>query len=281
MKGKCFLLGLAICVFSFSVSLAASFDCEKASTPTEKAICSDSQLSELDNALIHAYRKALSNVAKPDFLKLEQRKWINKRDQCNGIIDCIRGEYNTRIASLNINSQITDSQQLLKQDEPCKFFESYRDNLKAPQLKDLEAEHILGRLCDPKYANVCESGDIPLATFYEMGFSQEDDVLKELINSTSWIWVSKVDIDNDGIDEIRLSIIGGSLRCTLSYFYKQNASGYFQQITGHGYDVFHEEGRFCDGGLPFIRFEGKVYVLEVYDTIHTVWIGSDTRVFAK
>jgi hypothetical protein len=63
MKRKSFFSVIAICIFSFTVSLAASFDSEKTSTPTEKTICSGGQLSELDkNGLIQAYRKELSNA---------------------------------------------------------------------------------------------------------------------------------------------------------------------------------------------------------------------------
>jgi uncharacterized protein len=38
---------------------AAGFDCTKASTLVEKAICSDSELSKLDDLLMISYKEAL------------------------------------------------------------------------------------------------------------------------------------------------------------------------------------------------------------------------------
>ncbi len=99
MKGKHFLLGLVICVFSYTVSLAASFDCKKASSPTERAICSDHLLSELDDLEVWNHKKAFSNVPKPDIW--EQQEWIKKRDQCSDNVDCIKHAYDIRIAELN------------------------------------------------------------------------------------------------------------------------------------------------------------------------------------
>lgn len=52
--------GLTILVISSlfnTISLAASFDCGKAFTNVEKMICSDGQLSELDNHLMESYKK--------------------------------------------------------------------------------------------------------------------------------------------------------------------------------------------------------------------------------
>ncbi len=101
MNGKHFLLGFAICVFSCTVSLAASFDCKKASNSTEKAICSNYLLSELDNLEVQTHKKAFSNVPKPDIVKWEQQEWIKELDQCIDNVDCIKHEYDIRIAELH------------------------------------------------------------------------------------------------------------------------------------------------------------------------------------
>lgn len=41
-------------------ALAASFDCSQARNWTEKAICSDKQLSDLDELLLASYKKAVA-----------------------------------------------------------------------------------------------------------------------------------------------------------------------------------------------------------------------------
>ena len=86
--------------FSFNAS-AASFDCAKASTLVEKTICSDSQLSNLDDLLMQSYKKSLANSANPDGLKSEQRLWLtNERNKCPDVA-CLKRVYNQRLTVLN------------------------------------------------------------------------------------------------------------------------------------------------------------------------------------
>lgn len=77
-----------------------SFDCRKAKSPTEKLICSDTRLSQLDLALSHAYAEALQegNVEKKS-----QLAWIKSRDaECasSRSVDCLRGSLERRITQL-------------------------------------------------------------------------------------------------------------------------------------------------------------------------------------
>lgn len=90
---------LILCVVS--ASYAASFDCTKATTLVEKAICSDKQLSELDSLLMQSYKKALANSSDSNTLKSEQRTWlINIRNKCQDST-CLKSAYNNRLAVLN------------------------------------------------------------------------------------------------------------------------------------------------------------------------------------
>jgi uncharacterized protein YecT (DUF1311 family) len=60
-----------------------SFDCVKASTPQEKMICGDFQLSRLDDSLATLYSAARKAASKPDELKAEQIDWLkSKRNAC-------------------------------------------------------------------------------------------------------------------------------------------------------------------------------------------------------
>lgn len=89
---------LAVLLLATSAQ-AASFDCKKASTAVEKAICSDSQLSKLDEELGKVYKSALSVVAEKDSLKAEQRKWIQFRNTIPDTATLIK-IYNARIDKL-------------------------------------------------------------------------------------------------------------------------------------------------------------------------------------
>jgi uncharacterized protein YecT (DUF1311 family) len=76
-----------------------SFDCEKASTPSEKTICSNADLAELDSRLAIAYYQARSSACKKDLQK-QQREWLNKRNSCSSNIQCLKNSYNSRIQKL-------------------------------------------------------------------------------------------------------------------------------------------------------------------------------------
>ena len=56
---------------------AASFDCNKATTETEKAICADPELSALDERMGEAWARL-----SPLFPKANQVNWIHRRDGC-------------------------------------------------------------------------------------------------------------------------------------------------------------------------------------------------------
>jgi uncharacterized protein (TIGR02145 family) len=76
-------------------TIKPSFNCAKASTPTEKAICSDETLAELDSKMAKDY-KCLSSIEKGDF-KNEQKEWVKKRDKCGAEVKCVETEYEERL----------------------------------------------------------------------------------------------------------------------------------------------------------------------------------------
>ena len=96
-------LGLALLLsVGFGTSAkAASFDCNKASTETEIAICSDPELSALDEKLDEQWRKM-----SPLFPTFDQLKWIAWRDTCDNS-DCIEYAMKRRLTFLQeINKEI-------------------------------------------------------------------------------------------------------------------------------------------------------------------------------
>lgn len=80
-------------------SKAASFDCAKASTRSERLICSDRKLQELDEKVTVAYRTAYSAASDKQGLKAEQFEWLKQRDVCE-TSDCIAEAYQSRIYAL-------------------------------------------------------------------------------------------------------------------------------------------------------------------------------------
>jgi uncharacterized protein len=88
-------------------ALAASFDCSKAASTTEKLICSDTETSTLDGKLQQAYKTALmaTDAYGKNELTKEQRNWIRyTRDICQGTT-CMQQVYTDRIAVLARNEE--------------------------------------------------------------------------------------------------------------------------------------------------------------------------------
>jgi uncharacterized protein len=82
-------------------SYGASFNCAKASVWVEKVICSDPQLSGLDELLMASYKKALSSASHESTLKTTQRTWLESvRNACKDVA-CLKQTYTSRLAELN------------------------------------------------------------------------------------------------------------------------------------------------------------------------------------
>lgn len=80
---------------------AAGFDCSKASTAVEKAICGDPKLSSLDEELSAAYSKALSSAVDRDAMKAEQRRWLTQvRNKCVDAL-CLEEAYRVRFTEID------------------------------------------------------------------------------------------------------------------------------------------------------------------------------------
>lgn len=80
---------------------SASFDCTKAKTLAETVICSNPQLSDLDELLMNSYKKTLERSEGDETIKTAQRDWLkNSRNKCQ-TVECLKQAYTTRIAELN------------------------------------------------------------------------------------------------------------------------------------------------------------------------------------
>lgn len=103
---KTCIIAIEFIAFTFTSEIhAASFDCAKASTFIEKAICSDSEISSLDESLLSSYRNALTDSNKANTIKLTQRDWLKKRDLCKDEA-CLKNSYIQRIKALADNNPL-------------------------------------------------------------------------------------------------------------------------------------------------------------------------------
>ncbi|WP_460044556.1 lysozyme inhibitor LprI family protein [Pseudomonas sp. S2_H01] len=94
------LSGLAL-----SVSIeaqAASFDCNKAGTADEKAICRDLVLNDKDvrMELLYSIDRRFMGMGARGALIDEQSDWLKRRRACGAKTDCLNEQYDQRIAAL-------------------------------------------------------------------------------------------------------------------------------------------------------------------------------------
>jgi uncharacterized protein len=93
------LTALLITLFTSMVSLnAASFDCSKATTETEIAICKDPALSKLDVLMQSIFSASLKDSMDPKKLRQKQQNWIEERDLCLSDIICIKRNYRFQVS---------------------------------------------------------------------------------------------------------------------------------------------------------------------------------------
>lgn len=82
--------------------VSPSFDCARAGTPAEFAICASPTLAALDRALAGSYRAARDRLGAAGRQRLldDQRAWLARRDGCGGDPACLAGVMQSRIDAL-------------------------------------------------------------------------------------------------------------------------------------------------------------------------------------
>jgi len=87
---------------------AASFDCTKAATVVEKAICADTAVSSLDERAVAAYGDAVTALGLTDderdpaanLLLKGHQDWTSARNRCGAVTNCLLQQYLRRLAVL-------------------------------------------------------------------------------------------------------------------------------------------------------------------------------------
>lgn len=76
-----------------------SFDCSKVTDATDLTICSNTELSQLDQQMAALYFARAQSGADPT-ARDEQLTWLHDRNQCGADVICLRKEYAARIQQL-------------------------------------------------------------------------------------------------------------------------------------------------------------------------------------
>ncbi|MBZ0093917.1 MAG: lysozyme inhibitor LprI family protein [Sulfuricella sp.] len=113
---------------------AASFDCGKAQSTVEKMVCTDTELSRLDEEIAKVYGEVLKIFPDEALLKKQQRGWLKARNQCKEIT-CVRDYYRGRLAELNeanvFKAEESYTLVMSKDDELCNhMMELFNQDLK-------------------------------------------------------------------------------------------------------------------------------------------------------
>lgn len=99
MNGRNF--GLAVCVLCLlgGPAQSASFDCARANTKVEKLICTDAEISKLDDAMGPGFAAAGERASDASALRRDQKQWLTERNGCTDR-ECVLILYVTRLWQL-------------------------------------------------------------------------------------------------------------------------------------------------------------------------------------
>jgi len=100
------LAALGVFMGAGAASAQPSFDCRKAATPTEKAICADDHLARLDRTIAAAFRQLRAELASQvETLPGEQTEFLKVRDACQGDKACLARTMESRRSALALQPQ--------------------------------------------------------------------------------------------------------------------------------------------------------------------------------
>ena len=96
------LAGLLLLVAPGNEARAASFDCGKAASADETAICANRDLDDADVEMATRYSMLLQllPMGGAGSLRDDQKAWLGWRRACGGDVACLRNAYSDRIAAL-------------------------------------------------------------------------------------------------------------------------------------------------------------------------------------
>lgn len=219
-----------------SSSNAASFDCTKAKSQSEKLICDDPQLSALDDDLSLLYKKARSVTNDKDAFNTQNKtEWSNREKDCknktcmllwyehrkNQLIEIInKTNYNQKDSDSIVKSnQQPDSSahelKVLITGLKNKQILSYKDAFsEAHQIKLLKQKYETYPIAIDFYFNqvkfdldVLFINDLKVKLPFEFPIGSEQTDAGFLEKESNSYFFGQYDFNNDGIDEIIFGVV--------------------------------------------------------------------------
>jgi len=100
------LAALGVLAGAAAAGAQPSFDCSKAATPSEKAICADAELARIDRAIAAAFRQLKAELASQiETLAEEQTEFLKARDACGAEQACLARTMESRRSALALQPQ--------------------------------------------------------------------------------------------------------------------------------------------------------------------------------
>ena len=248
---------------------AQSFDCNKASTPVEDAICNDKALGELDTALARELKESKSNAnprQRSDFLSNE-RQWLAYRNQhCaaaspsagESLRECLSAVYRDRIASLKSlkGTDTANCQKIAERYRPLASAhpgEAPLQVLVASPGSGLTLTEPLARMGNP-------ASELPQwANKQTPPFIVPDELTQTLIPMTAWTLQKLPDVNF-----YWLSSIAGTAHCYDSLYFVISRGRAEEQPPPPGFE--DGEGAGCGVGRELGRIDAaSVFLEENYD----------------
>lgn len=233
---------MATAVFT-APAMAASFDCSKASTPSERMVCANPQLSVFDEDLATTYAAAMARTYDKGALKASQRKWLtNTRNRCM-TKDCLVRAYVDRLADLN---KVSETRPMLHAaSTPLTAAE-------AAACRTVAAASNEGKL---NQYGVRSREDQPTS-----------DQLQKIFGPDAGIYGSEeywsIDLDDDGVADNFIISTQGTARITF-------AMGRLARRNSPATLLSEEVG--SDGDHRLLGINGRYYILTGYPTPSELW----------
>jgi uncharacterized protein len=87
-------------ILSYPTAATTVIDCSRARTNVEKLLCTSTELGQLDDQMVRAFRETFLRSKDQNALMDDQRNWVKTvRDNCNDS-HCLRDAYAQRIEAL-------------------------------------------------------------------------------------------------------------------------------------------------------------------------------------
>ena len=206
-----------------AVSFAASFDCAKASSATEKLICGDETISRLDEQLAASYKAGLEKSTDKDAFKKSQMEWLKQQRACKSV-ECLKQVYQPRINELGEKgaaSALAAQSSARSSKKPIRIITggglplcNALYNLFAVQHKAKELSQSVEPLLAIKGVTLPEWKEIPYEEYFSIvnpGFPN-DEKLKKFYNNfikkypNVKSYKTKINYDSEGADEYAIKM---------------------------------------------------------------------------